>query len=385
MPFDFNFRQLRPFIFAGDAETAHERMLAIVESISKIPGFLSFLDRQFREEHPILRTQLFGRSLQNPIGLAAGFDKDGRIHPALFALGFGFVEIGTVTPNPQSGNPRPRLFRLTEDSALINRLGFNNQGAQKLAEKFISKSKIIIPEESDIFERSNDLPANTSSGMLGINIGKNKDTILDKATDDYVSCLNTLHPFADYFTLNISSPNTEDLRSLQEKYALRVLLDSVCTRRDKLDQNNLRTTPLLVKLAPDLDEAALENSICVIQEFSIQGIVVANTTVKRPELKSRQCSENGGLSGKPLHKRSTEMIRSVFKELGTAIPIIGVGGIFSGADAYDKIRAGASAVQIYTALIYEGPGLIRKVKKELADLLIEDGFTSVSDAVGVDS
>ena len=186
MPFDFNFRQLLPLIFAGDAETAHERMLAIVESISKIPGFLSFLDRQFREEHPILRTQLFGRSLQNPIGLAAGFDKDGRIHPALFALGFGFVEIGTVTPNPQSGNPRPRLFRLTEDSALINRLGFNNQGAQKLAEKFISTSKKIIPEESDIFERSNNLPANTSSGMLGINIGKNKDTILDKATDDYV-------------------------------------------------------------------------------------------------------------------------------------------------------------------------------------------------------
>ena len=385
MLFDFIFRQLRPLIFSGDAETAHERMLTIVESISKIPGLIPFLRRQFLEEHSVLRIQLFGRSLQNPIGLAAGFDKDGRIHPALFALGFGFVEIGTVTPYPQSGNPRPRLFRLPEDETLINRLGFNNLGAQEMAELLVSAPKKIMPEDSDIIDRKSYFPANIAYGMLGINIGRNKDTILEKATDDYVSCLNTLHPFADYFTLNISSPNTEDLRKLQEKDALRVLLDSVCAHRDNLDQNHIRETPLLVKLSPDLDETALENSIRVIKEFSIQGVIVANTTVKRPELKSKHRFENGGLSGKPLHKRSTEMIRSVFKELGTAIPIIGVGGIFSGADAYEKIRAGASAVQIYTALIFEGPGLIRKVKKEMADLLIEDGFTSVSDAVGVDS
>jgi dihydroorotate dehydrogenase len=385
MLFDFIFRQLRPLIFSGDAETAHERMLTIVESISKIPGLIPLLRRQFMEEHSVLRTQLFGRSLQNPIGLAAGFDKDGRIHPALFALGFGFVEIGTVTPYPQAGNPRPRLFRLPEDEALINRLGFNNHGASEMAELLASTLKRFIPKDTDIFELNSNLTANIASGMLGINIGKNKDTLLEKASDDYVSCLSMLHPYADYFTLNISSPNTEDLRNLQEKDALRVLLDSVCACRDKLDQNHSRKTPLLVKLSPDLDETALGSSIRVMKEFSIQGVIVANTTVKRPELKSKQRNENGGLSGKPLQKRSTEMIRNVFQKLGTEMPIIGVGGIFSGADAYDKIRAGASAVQIYTALIYEGPGQVRKVKRELAKLLNEDGFTSVSDAVGVDS
>jgi dihydroorotate dehydrogenase len=254
-----------------------------------------------------------------------------------------------------------------------------------MAELLVSARKRIMPEDSDIIDLKSDFPANIAYGMLGINIGKNKDTILEKATDDYVSCLNTLHPFADYFTLNISSPNTEDLRKLQEKDALRVLLDSVCAHRDNLDQNHIRETPLLVKLSPDLDETALGSSIRVMKEFSIQGVIVANTTVKRPELKSKQRNENGGLSGKPLQKRSTEMIRNVFQKLGTEIPIIGVGGIFSGADAYDKIRAGASAVQIYTALIYEGPGQVRKVKRELAKLLNEDGFSSVSDAVGVDS
>ncbi|MBT5088095.1 MAG: quinone-dependent dihydroorotate dehydrogenase [Deltaproteobacteria bacterium] len=385
MLFDFIFRHLRPLIFSGDAETAHERMLTIVESISKIPGLIPFLQRQFLEEHSVLRTQLFGRSLQNPIGLAAGFDKDGRIYPALFALGFGFVEIGTVTPYPQSGNPRPRLFRLPEDETLINRLGFNNFGAHEMAELLVSAPKKIMQEDSDIIELKNDYSANIAYGMLGINIGKNKDTILENANDDYVSCLNTLHPFADYFTLNISSPNTEDLRKLQGKEALRVLLDSVCEHRDNLDQNHVRETPLLVKLSPDLDDTELENSICVIKEFSIQGVIIANTTVKRPELKSKHRFENGGLSGKPLQKRSTEMIRNVFQKLGTKMPIIGVGGIFSGADAYDKIRAGASAVQIYTVLIYKGPGQVRKVKRELAKLLNEDGFTSVSDAVGVDS
>jgi len=314
MLFDFIFRQLRPLIFSGDAETAHERMLTIVESISKIPGLIPFLRRQFLEEHSVLRTQLFGRSLQNPIGLAAGFDKGGRIHPALFALGFGFVEIGTVTPYPQSGNPRPRLFRLPEDETLINRLGFNNLGAQEMAELLVPAPKKIMPEDSDIIDRKSDFPANNAYGMLGINIGKNKDTMLEKATDDYVSCLNTLHPFADYFTLNISSPNTEDLRKLQEKDALRVLLDSVCACRDKLDQNHIRETPLLVKLSPDLDETALKSSIRVMKEFSIQGVIVTNTTVKRPELKSKQRNENGGLSGKPLQKRSTEMIRNVFQK-----------------------------------------------------------------------
>jgi len=378
------YRQLRPFLFAGDAEKVHERMLSSVEFISKIPGFLPLLRKVFVEENPLLRTQLFDKTLNNPIGLAAGFDKDGRIHPALFALGFGFVEIGTVTPHPQKGNPPPRLFRLPEDQAVINRMGFNNQGAWKMAERLVAKTLKIKSADADLFEVSGDYPANISSGMLGINIGKNKDTTLENATDDYVSALSTLHPFADYFTLNISSPNTKDLRNMQEKEALRILLDSVCARRDELDRNHSRNTPLLVKLAPDLDEDALKNSVRVMQEFSIQGVIATNTTVARPVLKSKYRTETGGLSGKPLQKRSTEMIRTLFAELGTDIPIIGVGGIFNGADAYEKIKAGAAAVQIYTALIYEGPGLVRKVKAELADLLERDGYKSVSEAVGAD-
>ena len=384
LPLNYLYRQLRPLLFAGDAEKVHERMLTSVEFISKIPGFLPLLRSLFLEENPLLRTQLFDKTLNNPIGLAAGFDKDGRIHPALFALGFGFVEIGTVTPRPQEGNPRPRLFRLREDHAVINRMGFNNQGAWKMAERLVANTLKIKSADADIFELSEDYPANIASGMLGINIGKNKDTSLEKATDDYVSALSTLHPFAEYFTLNISSPNTEDLRNLQEKEALRILLDSVCARRDELDRNHSRNTPLLVKLAPDLDGDALENSVHVIQEFSIQGVIATNTTVERPELKSKNRTETGGLSGKPLQKRSTAMIRTLFAELGADIPIIGVGGIFNGADAYEKIRAGAAAVQIYTALIYEGPGLVRKVKEELANLLESDGYKSVSEAVGAD-
>ena len=384
LPFNYFYRQLRPFLFSGDAENVHERMLSIVEIISRLPGFLQFLRWQFREENPVLRTKLFDVILENPIGLAAGFDKDGRIHPALFALGFGFVEIGTVTPRPQSGNPRPRLFRLLKDHAVINRMGFNNQGAWKMAERLVAITLKIKLEDTEYFDHSCDYPANIASGMLGINIGKNKDTALENATEDYVSALSTLHPFADFLTLNISSPNTEDLRNLQEKDALRALLDSVCARRDKLDQNHLRNTPLLVKLAPDLDDDALENCIRVIQEFSIQGVIATNTTIERPELKSKHRNQSGGLSGKPLRKRSTELIRNLSAELGADVPIIGVGGIFNGADAYEKIRAGASAVQIYTALIFEGPGLVRKIKAELANLLEKDGFKSVTEAVGTD-
>ena len=384
LPLNYLYRQLRPFLFAGDAEKVHERMLTSVEFISKIPGFLPLLRSQFLDENPLLRTKLFVKTINNPIGLAAGFDKDGRIHPALFALGFGFVEIGTVTPRPQEGNPRPRLFRLKEDHAVINRMGFNNQGAWKMAERLVANTLKIKSADADIFELSEDYPANIASGMLGINIGKNKDTSLEKATDDYVSALSTLHPFAEYFTLNISSPNTEDLRNLQEKEALRILLDSVCARRDELDRNHSRNTPLLVKLAPDLDQDALGNTIRVIQEFSIQGVIATNTTIERPELKSKYRTETGGLSGKPLQKRSTAMIRTLFAELGADIPIIGVGGIFNGADAYEKIKAGAAAVQIYTALIYEGPGLVWKVKAELANLLERDGYKSVSEAIGAD-
>ena len=359
-------------------------MLSSVEFFSKIPGFLPLLRQQFNEENPLLRTELFAKTLKNPIGLAAGFDKDGRIHPALFSLGFGFVEIGTVTPRQQDGNSRPRLFRLLEDQAVINRMGFNNQGVWKMAERLVANTLKIKSTDAEIFELSRDYPTNIDSGMLGINIGKNKDTTLEKATEDYVSALSTLHPFAKYFALNISSPNTEDLCNLQEKEALKILLDAVCRRRDELDRNHSRYTPLVVKLSPDLDEDTLKNSMRVLQEFSIQGVIASNTTLDRPALKSKHQKETGGLSGLPMQKRSTAMIRTLFSELGADMPIIGVGGIFNGADAYEKIKAGASAVQIYTALIYEGPGLVRKVKAELVNLLDRDGYKSVSEAVGAD-
>ena len=382
---DFVFRQLRPLLFSGDAETAHERMLSSVEIVSKIPGVIPFLRWQFREESPVLHTKLFGKTVNNPIGLAAGFDKDGRIYPTLFALGFGFVEIGTVTPLPQAGNLKPRIFRLLEDQALVNRLGFNNQGIQKLVEKLDLGTKKISTEEADMINQSSEQHEKFSSGMLGINIGKNGDTSLEKAREDYVSALSALHPFADYFTINISSPNTEGLRRLQEKQMLRELLESVCSRRDKLDQNHIRKTPLLVKLSPDLDDQGLQNCTGVIKEFPIQGVIATNTTLDRQQLKSSQKIEQGGLSGKPLKERSTEVVRTLFQELRNEVTIIGTGGIFNGTDAYQKIRAGAAAVQIYTALIYEGPGLVRRIKQELAELLERDGFNCVTDVIGIDS
>ena len=382
---DFVFRQLQPLLFSGDAETAHERMLSSVEMVSKIPGVIPFLRWQFRKESPVLHTKLFGKTVNNPIGLAAGFDKDGRIYPALFALGFGFVEIGTVTPLPQAGNLKPRIFRLLEDQALVNRLGFNNQGIQKLVEKLDLGTKKISTEEADMINQSSEQHEKFSSGMLGINIGKNGDTSLEKALEDYVSALSALHPFADYFTINISSPNTEGLRRLQEKQMLRELLESVCSRRDKLDRNLIRKTPLLVKLSPDLDDQGLQNCTGVIKEFPIQGVIATNTTLDRQQLKSSQKIEQGGLSGKPLKERSTEVVRVLFQELGNEVTIIGTGGIFNGTDAYQKIRAGAAAVQIYTALIYEGPGLVRRIKQELAELLERDGFNCVTDVIGIDS
>ena len=384
-PVDFIFHQLRPLFFSSDAENAHERMLSLVEMVSKFPGVIPFLNWQFLEESPVLHTTLFGKRVNNPIGLAAGFDKDGRIYPSLFALGFGFVEIGTVTPLPQSGNSKPRIFRLLEDHALVNHLGFNSQGIQNMLEKLDLRTKVISPEKAKTINKSFEKHEKFSSCILGINIGKNRDTSLEKAREDYVSALNLLHPFADYFTINISSPNTENLRRLQEKKMLRDLLESVCSRRDKLDKKNIQQTPLLLKISPDLDDHGLKICTGVIKEFPIQGVIATNTTLDRAQLKSSQKIEQGGLSGKPLKERSTEVVRTLFQELGNEVTIIGTGGVFSGADAYEKLRAGAAAVQIYTALIYEGPGLVRKIKQELAELLERDGFNCVSDVVGIDS
>jgi len=379
LPLDYFYKKIRPFIFWKDPEIIHSIMLSMVEKFLRFPVFLKLLNSQFNEEFPTLHIRLFGNNLANPVGLAAGFDKDGRIYRALFAIGFSFVEIGTVTPLPQFGNSLPRLFRLFEDKALINNLGFNNNGAIKMLEKLSSRKNKINTTESKAIQ------TNIESGLLGINIGKNMLTPIENANKDYVSALKTLYPFADYFTLNVSSPNTNNLRNLQKNHALRNLLDEICTQRDRLDQKYSRKTPLLLKLSPDMTNEDLKKSIIIIKEFSIQGIIATNTTVKRERLRSKYQSEKGGLSGKPLQNLSTLVIKELFRELGDNLKIIGVGGIFNGQDAYEKIRAGASAVQIYTGLIYEGPGLVLKVKKELSELLENDGFKTVEEAIGVDN
>jgi len=377
-PFNL-YQKLRPIFFLGDPEKMHTRTLSFIEKLSNSPKFFKFLDSQFNEEFKILQTNIFEKSLNNPIGIAAGFDKDGKIFKSLFKIGFGFVEIGTVTPLPQKGNIKPRIFRLVKDEAIVNWLGFNSLGALAMYKNLKNvKNRIEL-------SKSNEKSFNSSLGILGINIGKNKLTSFEKASEDYVTTLEKLYPYADYFTLNLSSPNTDKLVNLQKGNALENILEKVCNCRDKLDQKNSLKTPLLLKISPDLNNYELNESILIIKKFSIQGIIATNSTIDFSGLKERIPLRRGGVSGKPLKKKSTRIIRKLFKELGNNLIIIGVGGISSGADAYEKIKAGASAVQIYTSLVYEGPALVKKVKKELATLLEKDGYSKVSEAVGRDN
>ena len=302
-----------------------------------------------------LAVNAMGLSFPNPIGLSAGFDKDAIAPDAARKLGFGFVECGTVTPLPQPGNPRPRLFRLYEDRAVINRMGFNNQGMEAFAEKVSRRAR---------------------NGILGINIGANKTS--DDRIADYARGLMRLLPYADYVTVNISSPNTPGLRGLQDHGQLQHLLQAVTGARGK------SKTPILLKIAPDIDEAAVESIAEIVIKSGIEGIILTNTTIARNGLKSACANETGGLSGAPLFARSTEVLRQMRKMVGNRLMLVGVGGVSSGADAYAKIRAGASLVQLYTALVFHGPGLVARIKQELLALLERDGFANVSEAVGAD-
>ncbi len=335
---------LRPSLFQLEAEDAHERTFSLVERVTRVPGSLSALKWGTPTPDPRLMTRLWGHVLPSPLGIAAGFDKDARIYNALFSLGFSAVEVGTVTPRPQPGNPRPRLFRLPEDEALINRFGFNNAGAAAMRQR---------------------LERQAPQGLLGVNLGKNKDTPLPEAPEDYVQGLEAFHGLADYLVINISSPNTENLRSLQSDQALQTLLDRCFTRREQLASRHGRATPLLVKLAPDWEEAALEQSLHVLQQFPLDGVVATNTTLDRTGLQSRHQGETGGLSGRPLQTRSTEFIRHLRQVLPPEMPILGVGGVFTGQDVFDKLEAGATLVQVYTSLVYRGPGLARLLHQEL--------------------
>jgi dihydroorotate dehydrogenase len=315
--------------------------------------------RRQRPDALSLRIKLWGRDFPNPVGLAAGFDKDAEVPDAMLRFGFGFVEIGTVTPRPQPGNPRPRLFRLGEDAALINRLGFNSQGLPAAVTRLARRRR--------------------RGGLVGANIGKNRDTLDDIA--DYVQGVTALAPLVDYLVVNVSSPNTPGLRALQRKSVVVALIERLMAARASVRPDH--PPPLLLKIAPDLTPEERADLAAAALATRIDGLVIANTTVARPPtLESAQAHEPGGLSGKPLFAPSTALLAEMYGLTGGKLPLVGVGGIASGADAYEKIRAGASLVQLYTALVYQGPALVRRIKEELAALLARDGFATLAAAVG---
>jgi dihydroorotate dehydrogenase len=343
MSLDLAARALR----ALPAETAHRATL-------RLTGLFAPLLPKAPSDDARLGVKALGLEFPNPVGLAAGFDKDAEIPDAMLNLGFGFVECGTVTPKPQTGNPRPRLFRLPEDGAVINRMGFNNRGMEAAV---------------------GNLRARRGRGIVGINIGANKDSA-DRIAD-YAQAFARLAPLADYVTVNISSPNTPGLRGLQNKAELTRLLAVLMEARAKHGFK-----PVLLKIAPDLDGQALDDIAGSAAASGIEGVIASNTTIARPVLKSANAHETGGLSGVPLFAPSTEILRQMRARLPRDFLLIGVGGISCGADAYEKIRAGASLVQLYTGLVYEGPGLIARIKHELLACLTHDGFATIADAVG---
>lgn len=324
----------RPFLFHLDAEKAHGLGLKAMEA-----AYRSGLNPLLAGRPKPLPTKVMGLDFPNPVGCAAGLDKNGAHVDALLALGFGFVEVGTTTPRPQEGNPKPRMFRLPEHSAVINRLGFNNEGVDALVRN-VSKAR-------------------RKHGLLGINIGKNKDTPNEDAADDYLYCLERVYPLADYITVNISSPNTAGLRELQEEQALRQLVGTLREAQEKLGAQHGKRVPMLVKVAPDLSDEDIDACGRVLGDLQVDGVIATNTTVDRlPVERHRLAGEAGGLSGAPLYGKSTAVLRRMRARLDPAIPMIGVGGILSGADAAGKITAGARLVQFYTGMVYRGPELI---------------------------
>ncbi len=353
----------RAALFQLPAETAHELVL---ETLSHLPSGARRLLRAFADDDdPRLAVRVLGIDFPNPIGLAAGLDKAGSAFNSLAALGFGFVEIGTVTALAQPGNPRPRLFRLTEDSGLLNRMGFNNPGAQQVADRLAR-----VPAEA----------------VLGINVGKSKATALRDAPADYLRSIELLERFASYLVVNISSPNTPGLRELQDAAPLRELLGAIRTRpRPAVGGHR----PVLVKLAPDLSEAQLDQAVEIALESGVAGFIAVNTTVSREGLRTSvsRLSEigDGGVSGAPLRQRAVDFTRRIYRRTRGAVPIVGVGGIFTADDAWERIRAGASLIQLYTGFIYEGPEVIGRIRRGLSRRVEEAGLASITDAVGVDA
>ena len=344
------FSNLRTLIFKLDPETAHSLAIKSLK-FNFIPNIL---DEE--KNNPLFKTKLFNKEIENPIGMAAGFDKNAEVYNSLFNLGFGFVEVGTVTPLQQYGNPKPRVFRLVEDEALINRLGFNNQG-----------SKNIV----------NRIKRNNPTGLLGINIGPNKDS--EDRINDYIQCLKIFNGASDYITINISSPNTEDLRSFHDQKKLNDLLKLV--EKEKKDLNS--KTPIAVKVSPDIDDKEIMKISDVLLNNEIEAIIISNTSdTTRENLKNTQSHQKGGLSGKPIESKSSELIRKFYKILKGRIKIIGVGGVDSGRTAYQKLLAGADYLQLYTGMVFRGPNIVGLIKKELKEILLKDGVKNFNEIVG---
>ncbi len=330
---------IRPLLFLFDPEEVHYFTFSLIRVLSKIPGFPALFRGLYNVNDSRLETEVFGLKFRNPVGLAAGFDKDAKLYNELSDFGFGFIEIGTLTPVAQEGNPKKRLFRLREDSAIINRMGFNNGGVAAAVSR-LKKNKGVL---------------------IGGNIGKNKITENENAGSDYKICFEALFDHVDYFVVNVSSPNTPNLRALQDKEPLTQLLQSL----QNLNNAKIKPKPILLKIAPDLTDEQLLDIIDIISETKIAGVIATNTTISRDGLQSENKTETGGLSGKPLTKRSTEVIRFLSEKSGKAFPIIGVGGIHSADDAIEKLDAGASLVQLYTGFIYEGPALVKAINKRI--------------------
>ncbi|WP_423819594.1 quinone-dependent dihydroorotate dehydrogenase [Salinimicrobium sp. TIG7-5_MAKvit] len=330
---------IRPLLFNIDPEKVHYFTFSALRKLFLLPVSQKLVRKQFVVEDKRLEREVFGIKFPNPVGLAAGFDKDAKLYKELSNFGFGFIEIGTLTPKPQPGNEKKRLFRLKEDKAIINRMGFNNGGVTEAVERLKKNNGVLI----------------------GGNIGKNKVTANEKAVDDYLICFNALFEQVDYFVVNVSSPNTPNLRELQDKEPLTKLLNT-------LQQENLKRPvqkPILLKIAPDLTDSQLLDIIDIIKETGIAGVIATNTTISREGLTSADKDETGGLSGQPLAKRATEVIRFLSKKSNKAFPIIGVGGIMSPEDAIEKLEAGAALVQLYTGFIYEGPQLVKKINQAI--------------------
>ncbi len=346
------FRLARPAVFALDPERAHRLAIAALKALPH-RGARSSLAQPGKAA-----IEVSGISFPNPVGVAAGFDKDAEVPDALLALGFGFTEVGSITPRPQAGNPRPRLFRLVEDRAVINRMGFNNAGGQVALERLQGRARM--------------------PGILGINIGANKDS--EDRIADYATMAGMMAPYASYLAVNVSSPNTPGLRALQDEGALGELIERVIAARDLAISGD--PPPIFLKVAPDLEPTDIDAIARIALEKRLGALIVSNTTLARPMLASRHASEAGGLSGAPLKALALQRIRDFASATGRAIPLVGVGGIATAEDAWQRIRAGASLVQLYSAMVYEGPGLGARIASGIERLMVRDGFSSIADAVG---